>query len=100
MGYEALVEDKTRHLRLLEITPDLVLDLLKVNEDRRVTIDGRELRCVGDAIPEKARVKSCGISERGNIMIQVEDSTFGPISPGGRIPNINPVYQLGEYGSK
>jgi hypothetical protein len=35
MGYEALVEDKTRHLRLLEITPDLVLDLLKVNEDRK-----------------------------------------------------------------
>ena len=94
MGYEALVEDKTRHLRLLEIAPDLILSLLTINEERRVTINGQELSCVEDAIPSTARVASCGISERGNVMIQVEDSSFGPVAAGARIPHINPVYQF------
>jgi hypothetical protein len=93
MGYEALVEDKARHLRLLEITPDLILSLLTINEERRVTINGQELSCVEDAIPATARVASCGISGLGNVLIQVEDSSFGPVPPGARIPHINPVYR-------
>jgi len=96
MGYEALIEDRARHLRLLEITPDLVLDLLKVNEDRRVTIDGRELRCVGDAIPGTATVASCGMNERGNILLQVADASFTPVYTGGLIPRISPTYKLGD----
>jgi hypothetical protein len=95
MGYEALVEDKQRHLRLLEITPEVVLDLLKVGESRRVTIDGMELRCVHDAIPKTATVASCGMSDRGNILLHVADPSFSPCAPGSPIRRISPEYQLG-----
>jgi hypothetical protein len=94
MGYEALVEDKTRHLRLLEITPSLILDLLKIDEARRVTINGRELRCVADAIPATATVASCGMNDYGNLIFHVADASFTPVPAQCLIPRISPQYRL------
>jgi hypothetical protein len=96
MSYEALSEDKPRRVRLLELHPDLVLDLLKVNEDSRVTIQGRTLECVGDAIPAGATVASCGLSDRGNIMLHVSHESFSPIAFGGFVPRIAPAYKLAD----
>ena len=96
MGYEALVEDRQRHVRLLEITPELILDLLKMDESKRITINGRELTCVAGAIPRDAAVASCGINERGNVLLHVADATFAPVLPGALVPRIEPMYRLGE----
>jgi hypothetical protein len=96
MGYEALVEDRQRHVRLLEITPELILELFKVDEGKKVTINGRQLTCVGDAIPQSATVASCGINERGNVLLHVEDATFSPLLPGCLVPRIQPMYRLVE----
>jgi hypothetical protein len=96
MSYEALVEDRSRNLRLLEVHPSLVLDLFKVNDDRCVTIQGRKLECVSDAIPPGAEVSSCGINERGNILLHVSHESFSPTSPGSLVPRISPVFRLGE----
>lgn len=94
MSYEALIDEKTRSIRLLEISPDLILDLFKVDKDRQVTIDGRRLECVRDAIPATATVASCGMSERGNVLVQVQDASFTPTPFGGVVPRINPEFML------
>ena len=95
MGYEALVEKRTRNVRLLEISPDLILDLLKDDKRRQITIDGRPLMCVGDPIPTTATVSSCGINERGNVLIQVADASYPPVAFGCMVPHIQPVFKLG-----
>lgn len=95
MGYEALVEPRSRNVRLLEISPDLILDLFKDDRRRQITIDGRALMCVGDPIPTTATVLSCGMSERGNVLIQVADASFAPVGFGGVVPYIHPVFKLG-----
>jgi hypothetical protein len=94
MSYEALVEGRERNVRLLEISPELILDLFKVDESRQVTIGGRVLDCVQDAIPATATVASCGINERGNVLVHVQDTSFSPVEFGAVVPRIDPVFRL------
>ena len=94
MSYEALVDGRERNVRLLEISPELILDLFKVDRSRQVTIGGRVLDCVQDAIPATATVASCGINERGNVLVHVQDASFSPVEFGALVPRINPTYRL------
>jgi hypothetical protein len=98
MGYEALVEERSSSVRLLEVTPELLLELLKVDGRKSVRINGRLLVCVNDSIPGSATVQSCGINERGNILLHVADASFSPVRAGAMVPRINPIYELRELG--
>jgi len=91
MGQEVLGRPNGIRCVRIEITPEMVLALLKIPETGLV-VNGMELKFGGSPIPDSAKALRAGINEYGNIQLLVEDDSFGLVGEGCVIPRLDPIY--------
>lgn len=92
MGSTILPDDVgTRRVRLIEICPEMILEFLK---PPNFLADGMKISIESDAIPDSAEALRCGINERGNVCLVIQDLSFSEILPGEGIPRLNPRYRV------
>lgn len=99
---DALTKPRAARVRCIEISPELILDLLKVPAggvivgeaptDSRVP-QLRKITAIGDDLPVSARSLRAGIDERGCVLLVVEDGSFSEIDDGDVIPRLHLLYQ-------
>lgn len=85
---EALAKDFPRKQKLIEIAPEMILELLRVPVGG-IQVGSEVIRSVGDEIPASARVLRAGISEQGDVLLVVEDESFDALGKECRIPRMN-----------
>lgn len=93
MGKEQLVSVMNRRVRLLSITPEFILRLLKVSPGGEL-VGGSLLTVTDDAIPMDAKAVGATIGGSGVIQIAIESSEFDVIDHCDPAPIINPQYSL------
>ena len=91
MGKLALVELRDVKHAFVDVSPELLLDLLTVgSEGERV---GDELiRATHDPIPEDATAVRCGITASGNIRLVMTSETFDDTPDGCAMRQLTPTY--------
>jgi len=92
MTKEALTELRNMRVKVITVTPELVLDLLWVPPGGTV-IDGRKLTVTGDAIPDGAKVRRAMMNKRGDIVLMIEHETFPEVPKGEMVESLIPTYQ-------
>jgi len=75
MTQKALVEPRKSKLMIIEISPEFILDLLKIPK-HGVQVDTVIIKNTEDRIPEDAEVLRCGISNNGCTNLIIEDKSF------------------------
>lgn len=93
MSQKALAEQRSYCVKCVEITPELIVELLKVPQEG-ISIAGRILRAVQDAIPEAARGLRAGITETGNVLIVIESEEFPAVREGFQMGRLIPGYSI------
>jgi hypothetical protein len=86
---ERLPDIRSRRIRRVEISTDLILDLLRIPEGG---IDGYRIECESDRIPDSAVALRCDITEHGTVMLVMEDDSFCEIHDGILPPRMMPIY--------
>lgn len=81
-----------RRLRRLHISPELILSLLHVPPEGTV-IDGVRIKCIQSPIPRTAKPVKAAISDSGEIVLHIEDESFGLVREGYVIPQITPWFE-------
>ena len=88
---ESLTKVRSRRQKLIRLSPDVILDLLKVPPEG-VLVDGMRIHSVGESVPRMARALRAGLDEFGNIVLVVEDDSFDNLVEGVRIPYMDLRY--------
>lgn len=99
MGKKALTKERTYKRALLRVSPDLLLDLIRIHPDGEV-IDGKRITCVSGGIPLDATVRGCFIETDSNtnapgaIVLVIQSDDLPSTREGTRLPVLNPVYSV------
>lgn len=91
LNFLALPEQRSRRWMRLVVTPDLILQVLKVPQ-QGVVVDGVRIKATKDAIPESAKAVRCGITDRGDVQMLIEDTSFSEVIEGAAILQLSPWY--------
>lgn len=103
MNKKALVSNMSRKKKVLHISPELVLEMLKISKTGDV-VNGMTIRCVEDPIPQDAQVVQCFVAPEmmsensGTIALIIKSEEFGEAEEGKRLPEIRPVYSTDAAG--
>ena len=92
MSLMALIEHRSRRIRHIVITPELILELLKV-KDVGTVVDGKLLTFAESPIPDSATALRCGLNERGDIVMLIEDESFVEVAEGDQCQPLRPFYK-------
>ena len=89
MTPRALAEHRTHRRKFVDVTPELILELLKVSP-----AGGRFgdviVRAVDDPVPLDARAVRCGITEDGDVRLVIESDEFPEV--GYVLKRLRPTY--------
>jgi hypothetical protein len=88
---EALTKVRSARLRLITVTPELILELLKVPEGG-IRVGTRVIAAIENAIPASAKALRCSIGDAGRVQLVIEDQSFDEVIEGTKIPDLIPVY--------
>lgn len=91
MNQSALARQDVRRIRRVGVTPELLVEMLKIPPDG-LRLGDYCLRCERDAIPMSAKALRATINDRGDIELVIEDLSFDPIEPAHPIPQMCPMY--------
>ena len=89
----ALTTPRSKRVKTIEITPDLLLDLLKVDPGGE-PVQGGTLHFEDDAIPSNAKALRAGLTADGNISLMLESDEFPQVHEGNVITTLTPLYRL------
>ena len=90
---QALLSVRENRLCRIEVTPELLLELLKI-KDTGEFINGAKISFAQDGIPSEAKALRVGITDSGNINLLIEHSSFQPTSEGQPIRQLVPQYKM------
>ena len=93
MNKAAVTVARQRRVKRVSVTPELILELLKLGDEGTV-VDGGLVTFVSDPIPESATALRCGLDNCGNVQLLLEDDSFPPVFEGCIIPQITPTYKV------
>lgn len=93
MNPQSLCHKTPRQIRYLEITPELVLEQLKIPEEG-IVVEGRRLTAESDPVPEDARVTRLWITDRGDLAMVVESDSFDEVHDTARVPEMRPTFRM------
>ena len=94
VSFEALLPRQPRRLARLRVSPQVLLDLLKM-PDEGVIVGSRKITAAGhawDRIPKTARIHSSGVTSSGEIQLVIEDELYDEVREGCVIREITPAY--------
>lgn len=91
MSVIALTKRRSRRTATIDVTPELILELLKV-KDADTIMHGKVLTFQSDPIPATAIALRCGLTARGDIRILLEDESFDEVSEGDTPIPLHPTY--------
>lgn len=95
----ALAKEQSRRLVRIEVSPELLLDLLKVPPEGTV-VDGRLLTVSKNAIPTTATVHNCSVDECGVINLVISDESFDELASTDVVPVRTPYYTQHQAGAE
>ena len=98
-AHEALVAHRGRRVRTFEVTPDLILDLLKVGAEGVVVGDNR-IMFESEPIPDEALVLRVGLNERNNLVMLLVHDSFELIRESEPIPELRTTYRAEPVNGK
>lgn len=93
MSKEALLSRGSNRKAFVDISPEVILGLLKIHPEGEV-VNGMRIQVVEDAIPEDAKPIGCGISPDGNVRIVMVSGQFEELQEGCVARQLNPRYQV------
>lgn len=76
----------TRRRRLLKITPELLCSFLADISAGITQSDGVFVKAVQDGVPLTALGVRCGVNDRGDVLLLIEDESFSEIPEDCEIP--------------
>jgi len=82
---------KSRRVKSVVVTPEALLDLLKVRPGGEV-VDGIRVQFADDGIPDSATALRAGLDHNGNIHLLVEDESFSEIREGEVVTRLSLLY--------
>ncbi len=93
MSKEALLSSRKVPFASIDVTPELLLDLLRIPPEgirigSYILMEDQD----EDGIPEDAKALRCGLTENGNIRLLLESCSFASIPEGCPIPQLTPSY--------
>lgn len=91
MTIESAIVARQQRVKRLDVSPEMIIDLLKIDEGGTV-IGGRLIRFVADDIPSTATAHRAGITADGLVRLIVEDESFEVVAEGALIPQLRPRY--------
>lgn len=86
MTMERMTTDLRNRVMVIEVTPDLFVEVLK--RRRFLDLERNEVVKI-DGIPSDAEGIRAGINQYGNIQIVVSSNEFSSVVRGSVIPNLN-----------
>ena len=92
----ALTEARQSRVARIVVTPELILEMLKIRGGKAAIGDGKEVVFSesGDKIPETAKALRAGLTDSGSINLIIQDDTFAECAEGIPIPQLRPVYEI------
>ena len=93
MTQNYLANPRPLHIRSVEVSPDLLLELLKIPVEG-VRINNHHLTVTKDAIPHDAKVARCFLTNADNVCFVIYSDSFDAINEGGEVPRIQPMYNI------
>lgn len=81
-----------RKLRIVDISPEFLLDLVKIPPQGEVRGDFF-VACNEQPIPEDATALRCGINTYGGISMVIESDSFDIVEESKLIPKTQPMYE-------
>lgn len=91
MMKELLPKVRKRRLARVSVSPELLLDLLKVPPEG-IRIDGTLIKSCGDVLPWSATALRAAIDHYGNVSLLVEDDSFEEVYEGNLMPELRLSY--------
>ena len=85
-------ESTGRRVMRLNVSLDLILDLLKIKPEGQV-VDREFIECVDDPIPAGAKVVGSAVMAGDMLSLLIEDESFREVDAGSVIAEMNPRYK-------
>lgn len=91
MSQTVLTETRKQRVKLINVSVDLILGLLKIDPANNLG-----LSFVDDPIPSTAKALRAGISGYGDVQLVIEDASFNEVEEGQVIPSLHPMCMIDE----
>ena len=75
-----------RRIKSVRCSPEMMLYLVTPGER------GRTLKAEDPKIPHGSRALRCGIDERGDLLLLIENEEFDMVEDGAKVPQLNPCF--------